>query len=94
MPLLYFPPGWTRVDRVRAHIYSFTVTNLTEGHKYFFRVIAENDIGRSAALESRSATETRSPFCKLSCFVIGVTWFANFNLLISIYPTKIGVFMW
>ena len=54
--------SWTRVDRVRAHIYALTVTHLAEGHRYLYRVIAENSYGRSAPLESHAAVEAKSPF--------------------------------
>jgi titin len=54
--------GWARVDKVRSHIYSYTVTNLLPAHKYFFRIIAENDIGRSEALETRTPVEAKSPY--------------------------------
>jgi len=54
--------SWTRVDRVKSHIYSLTVTHLAEGHRYLFRVIAENSLGRSPPLESRNAVEAKSPF--------------------------------
>ena len=54
--------SWTRVDRVRAHIYALAITHLAEGHRYLFRVIAENAYGRSAPLESRTAIEAKSPY--------------------------------
>ena len=56
--------GWSRVDRVRPHHYQYTIHHLQEGHRYMFRVIAENAIGRSLALETRSSTEARSPYGK------------------------------
>ena len=54
--------GWTRVDRIKPHIYSYTVSHLTQGHKYMFRVLAENAQGRSTALESHATVEANSPF--------------------------------
>ena len=56
--------GWSRVDRVKAHIYSYTVTHLLEGHRYNFRVIAESSFGRSIPLQSRASIEAKSPFGK------------------------------
>ena len=53
---------WSRVDRVSAHTYTYTVTHLLEGGKYLFKVIAENAHGRSPALETRTSVETRSPY--------------------------------
>ena len=57
--------SWTRLDRVMAHIFSFTVTNLQAAHMYYYRVIAENSIGRSVPLETRTAIEAKSPYSKL-----------------------------
>jgi titin len=54
--------GWSRVDRVRAHIHSYTITHLYEDRRYYFRVIAENSSGRSHPLETRRAVTTHSPF--------------------------------
>jgi titin len=69
--------GWMRVDRVRSHIYSYTITHLQEGHRYMFRVIAENSVGRSNALETRSPAEAKSPYRK---FCLGWTHNYYFEL--------------
>jgi len=55
--------GWTRVDRLRPHIYQYTVPHLAEGHRYMYRVIAENEQGRGAPLQTRNPVEAKSPFC-------------------------------
>ena len=68
--------GWTRVDRLRPHIYSYTVPHLAEGHRYLYRIIAENDHGRGPPLETRNPVEAKSPFCK---FVFAVTIFTLFE---------------
>ena len=57
--------SWSRMDRVKAHIFYFTVTNLTVGHRYYYRVIAENSVGRSVPLETRTAIEAKSPYGEL-----------------------------
>ena len=54
--------SWSRVDRVHAHTYSQTITNLYEGHSYLFRIIAENALGRSKPLETRESVTAKSPF--------------------------------
>jgi len=54
--------GWTRVERLRPHVYSYTVPHLVDGHRYLYRVIAENEHGRGPALETRNAVEAKSPF--------------------------------
>jgi titin len=54
--------SWTRVDRVRPHVFHFTVSHLIQGHNYVFRVIAENAMGRSYPLEARVPTEAKSPY--------------------------------
>ncbi len=56
--------GWSRVERVKPHIYCYTASNLTPGHFYYFRVIAENARGRSNPLETRMPNEAKSPYCK------------------------------
>ena len=53
--------SWSRIDRVRGHVYTYTATNLVPGHKYLLRVTAENTVGRSARLEMRTAVEPCSP---------------------------------
>ena len=58
--------SWTRVDRVRPHIYHYTISHLTEGHNYVFRIIAENGIGRSHPLDARVPVEARSPYSKFT----------------------------
>ena len=56
--------AWSRVDRVKAHRYTYTVTNLKAGGHYMFRVIAENARGRSKPLETHAPAEARSPYGK------------------------------
>ena len=62
--------SWMRVDKVKSHIYSFCVTHLLEGHRYLFRVIAENALGRSQPLESRNAVETKTPYGEFRCLLL------------------------
>ena len=57
-----FSHNWMRIDRVRAHIYTYNVTNLTPGGSYRFRVIAENALGRSKSLELRQSVMIKSSF--------------------------------
>ena len=54
--------GWTRVDRLRPHVYTYTVPHLVDGHRYLYRVIAENEHGRGPPLETRNPVEAKSPF--------------------------------
>jgi titin len=69
--------GWTRVDRVKSHIYTYSVAHLVDGHRYMYRVIAENEHGRGPALETRNAIEAKSPFAvpgpPTSIRLIGIT---------------------
>ena len=44
---------WVEVDRVRPKTLTCEATRLIEGVEYNFRVFAENDEGRSPALESK-----------------------------------------
>ena len=57
---------WSRVERVKSHIYSYTVTNLVPHYKYLFRIIAENSVGRSRPLEARTPVEAKSPYSRIS----------------------------
>ncbi|CAG2170584.1 unnamed protein product [Oppiella nova] len=47
--------NWIRVDTIDPDITSYTVENLSAKHEYFFRVIAENPLGRSPPLETETA---------------------------------------
>ena len=62
--------SWSRIDRVRGHVYTYTATNLVPGHKYLLRVTAENTVGRSTPLEMRTPVEPCSPNSRsqLDCF--------------------------
>lgn len=53
----WVPAGETDGDETNA-----TVKGLTPGHKYKFRVRAENKQGRSEPLTTQQATEAKSPF--------------------------------
>ena len=55
---------WTRTDTVQPGITSYCVQRLKEKKEYYFRVSAENKIGRSDALESASVT-IKSPYGKI-----------------------------
>ena len=54
--------GWQRVDRIGSHLYRYLLTDLLEGHKYHFRVIAENSHGPGLPLESKLPSEARSQY--------------------------------
>lgn len=60
-----FKMTWTPVKVVAPDITSYTAQNLKEGQEYVFRVMAENSVGRSDALESDKVTP-KHPFGKLS----------------------------
>ena len=59
--------GWSRIERLRPHVYSVSVPHLVEGHRYLYRVIAENQQGRGPPLETRNPVEAQSPFCEFRC---------------------------
>ncbi|KAK7507540.1 hypothetical protein BaRGS_00001475, partial [Batillaria attramentaria] len=52
---------WTPMTTVKPDITSYCVQNLKEGTEYFFRVIAENAVGKSEPLESDGVTP-KSPY--------------------------------
>ena len=72
--------GWTRVERLRPHIYSYTVPHLAEGHRYLYRVIAENEHGRGLPLETRNPVEAKSPFCKFHIIVTNLLCLLIFTI--------------
>jgi titin len=55
---------WTEVETVRPKQTSVDVSRLIEGVEYDFRVFAENEEGRSPALETKDKTLCRKSACK------------------------------
>ncbi len=53
--------SWTQVAKLKPDITSYSVQNLKEGQEYIYRVMAENLVGRSEALES-DKVKPKSPF--------------------------------
>lgn len=60
---------WTRVTTVNPDITSYCVQRLKERQEYFFRVFAENKVGRSDALVSDGVT-VKSQFGTYKIFLI------------------------
>jgi len=56
--------SWNRVATVEPNITSYCVQRLKEKMEYFFRVSAENKVGRSESLVSEKVT-IKSPFGKI-----------------------------
>jgi titin len=63
-------PDWTVASRIKGNVYEATVTNLVEGHDYFFRVLAENEVGVGYPLESDEKVVPKSPFGKCIFLII------------------------
>lgn len=61
----------------------FTVTKLSEGSSYLFRVFAENDFGASDAAETDKPVTAKSPFRKFSSY--GIWLVVNLQRIISIH---------
>lgn len=55
---------WSKANRVSADTTKLCVRDLQENTAYYFRVIAENQVGESEPLESIEATIAKSPFSK------------------------------
>ncbi|XP_013419362.1 twitchin-like [Lingula anatina] len=55
-------PGWTKVDKIRPDKLTHKVTGLIDGHRYLFRVSAENVKGMSMPLEMKEPVTTKSPY--------------------------------
>ncbi|KAJ8319884.1 hypothetical protein KUTeg_001471 [Tegillarca granosa] len=54
--------AWTQVGTTRPNDCSLTVDRLMEGNDYMFRVFAENEEGKSPALETSDVvTPRRAP---------------------------------
>jgi Fibronectin type III domain len=45
--------NWIRLDTVEPNTTNYTIQNLSSKHEYFFRVIAENPLGKSEPLETK-----------------------------------------
>ena len=54
---------WSKVAKVKPDITSYSVEDLKEKQEYVFRVMAENDVGRSEPLVSENVL-LKSPFGK------------------------------
>ncbi len=50
--------------KVKVTATSFTVTELSEGNKYEFRVVAENKMGQSKPSEPTAPVIVKNPFSK------------------------------
>ena len=70
LPLTYyimekreFPRStWSRLDKISGDVNTYKVQNLSTGSDYFFRVIAENKVGASPALEMDKPVRIKSPY--------------------------------
>lgn len=63
---------WVRVTKTIAGTETCRVDHLLEGADYYFRVMAENQIGVSVPLESDKAIKPKSPYGKrtnMICFI-------------------------
>jgi len=55
---------WTQVEKVPGTALTCDVPKLLEGNEYFFRVSAENKVGRGDAVEMESPVKAKSMFGK------------------------------
>lgn len=56
---------WQKVAEVGADVRTYMVSELVEGHEYFFRVFAVNALGLSESLEVSETILIKSPFGKI-----------------------------
>jgi titin len=71
--------NWYQVDTVRPNTHTLTLDRLNEGNDYMFRIIAENDEGRSQPLETTEVvTPRRAPGKMMPAFYVS-------HLLVDIY---------
>ena len=59
---------YSKVQKVEAHITKYCVSNLIDGNEYYFRIIAENEIGGSKPLEMADPVLIKSPYGKMHTF--------------------------
>ena len=52
---------WSPAGETNAKTHTFTVAKLKEGQEYYFRVSAENSIGKSDFLETSKGITPKSP---------------------------------
>ena len=57
-------PGWLKLSDSASHVTSIKVDNLLVGHRYLFRVAAENSVGFSETLDLDEPVTAKSPFSK------------------------------
>lgn len=69
---------WHKEHEVEANITTYITQDLLEGHEYFFRVFAVNDIGVSDALEGESVF-IKSAFGKYSSEILILFVFVNIS---------------
>ena len=58
---LTFFLAWTHVKHVSAQTRTCQVTRLTPDSKYWFRVCAENEVGKGSFLGTMTSVEAKSP---------------------------------
>ena len=54
--------GWTTLADVHSSTHSFKVTRLLEGNEYFFRVVAQNEVGFGHGIETARSVVVKSPY--------------------------------
>ncbi|XP_074642623.1 twitchin-like [Tubulanus polymorphus] len=55
---------WSSAGKVNANTLTLHIQKLIEGNEYYFRVIAENEIGQSQPTELKEPVKAKSPFDK------------------------------
>ena len=62
---------WKKVEKINPDMTSYCVQNLSTNASYFFRVLAENELGVSEPLQTDAAVTIKSPYGKiLSCQIV------------------------
>ena len=55
---------WKKVEKINPDITSYTIQNLAVNASYYFRVLAENEIGISEPLQTDAFVTIKSPYGK------------------------------
>lgn len=59
--------AWVKVEDVDANTLTVKATRLVEGNQYYFRVLAENEVGESNWTETAEPTTAKLPFGQCHC---------------------------
>lgn len=79
--------SWSTAGVVNASTTRFNIQKLLEGNEYYFRVLAENQVGTGDAIETTQPVAVKSPYSK-SYFIHTIQFFScKVHLYMYIYSS-------